>query len=345
MTPSRDDTTTPEQDEHVAEKAISDDANKRAIVPDEDGDQITPDEVEVPGAEDSAFAQAMRAAEAEREKLERGQLGPGVDEKGDGEEGEQAEPAEDPGFASLMRATELEFERLERERLAREAAEEAEAQASAQKRKAEAKAKAKAQADEEEAEALASAEEQADEADVAGDESPTSSDSGPSAEIISTDQPTTETTLEQSGEVTTADDQGDADNKNLVKAGKYHEAPTEVVRTELDIEQQKYAAERKAVSALMAQRIRKSRTGRNVGANALQSIAPAVPVDPVNDLALDALVSSASIQKQYEEDVIARSQRPKAVQDTEPEQPVEIEEPQAPISIFRKILGLGRRAA
>jgi hypothetical protein len=331
MTPSPDDTTTPEQDEHVAENAISDDANERASDTHEEGEQITPDEVEVP------------VAEVEREKLERGQVA--VDEEGGGEEEEQAGPAEDPGFASLMRATELEFERLERERLTREAVEEAEAKASAQKQKHEAEAKAKADEEEAEAQVLASAEEQRDEADVAGDESPTSSDSEPSAEITSTDQPTTETTQEQSDEVTTANDPDDADNENLVKEGKDHEAPIEIVRTELDIEQQKYAAERKAVSALMAQRIRKSRTGRNAGANALQSIAPPVPVDPVNDLALDALVSSASIQKRYEEEVIARSQRPNSVQDTEPEQPVEIEETQAPISIFRKILGLGRRDA
>jgi len=219
-----------------------------------------------------------------------------------------------------MLATELEFERLVRERLAREA-------------KAEVRAKVGADRKTSEKERV----EQADD-----DESPTSSDSEPSQETISTAQLESDTLPEQSDALTTANDTDGAQGDNPAEVNVDDEAPDEEYQSQKDIQQLKFAAERKATAALMAQRPRTTRPSQDVGANSLYVD---VPVDPVNDLALDALVSNAAIQKQYEEGADKRNLSFETVQSTEPELADDLEEPKVPISIFRKILGLGRRAA
>jgi len=219
-----------------------------------------------------------------------------------------------------MLATELEFERLVRERLAREA-------------KAEVRAKVGADRKTSEKERV----EQADD-----DESPTSSDSEPSQETISTAQLESDTLPEQSDALTTANDTDGAQGDNPAEVNVDDEAPDEEYQSQKDIQQLKFAAERKATAALMAQRPRTTRPSQDVGANSLHVD---VPVDPVNDLALDALVSNAAIQKQYEEGADKRNLSFETVQSTEPELADDLEEPKVPISIFRKILGLGRRAA
>ena len=219
-----------------------------------------------------------------------------------------------------MLATELEFERLVRERLAREA-------------KAEVRAKVGADRKTSEKERV----EQADD-----DESPTSSDSEPSQETINTAQLESDTLPEQSDALTTANDTDGAQGDNPAEVNVDDEAPDEEYQSQKDIQQLKFAAERKATAALMAQRPRTTRPSQDVGANSLYVD---VPVDPVNDLALDALVSNAAIQKQYEEGADKRNLSFETVQSTEPELADDLEEPKVPISIFRKILGLGRRAA